>query len=730
MQGVAGAITNSRITCCWVPILQVVGLGKVLRVNCFPKAIAAYKCNIAWSEIKPTTSRFRVRHTKRSATLPLRSPRLRWVDRNMNSKFFFPYQDNMADLKENGVVNDVECQKSPDVTPAKIEGKDEEKNASNNSSSSKTKQVNGSKPHRSRGSKKSGHHQSADQHARRQDILEKQKGKGYLYGNHTESFLNAIMRPNMDARDIKSKIFKNQLMMSEGMEDVPSSFAKNWLMIVCPLGSRCLVVASRGYTGAYTKTGYHIISHPSNLPMGNKMFQGFGPCVLDCIYCNETETYYALDLMCWDGQALYDCDTQTRFKLLNEKIREHDLSRPSPVNPYPLIPLKAFTPTKNVIHGAVTMAPYHIDGLIFYHKQLLYSPGPTPLMLWMTLDKLPSKMKIEIPEIGIVASVSYKDPVALALAHGVSPAIISQVYPGSGFAGGHGKGAASNKYGPVGGAASQGRPFRQGSYSAPAYGQSYEHGGQRMRGGACNMQNFGAANDLSLLNEMVMNLNLQGMNQSFFGNYGMAPYPRNFNTNGNNSNDYYQGLGFARHPQQFYKSKQQKKKKQQTQGQGKNGVKSSNWDAPHSVMKSQWMEKRPEGFEKDYLTCICPLAKRRIIVAAKGSTCVYNKFGKLVDTYKSSLPNGSGNPQGKASEETTILDCLWCGSYQKFLVIDVMHWRSQPFYDAEAEFRFFWLSDKISGITLQSGKREAIIPGRLLSPNYTLILCPLKERGE
>ncbi|GFS02749.1 hypothetical protein ElyMa_002871700, partial [Elysia marginata] len=34
-------ITNSRIACSWVPILQVGGLRKV-RVNCFPKATATW----------------------------------------------------------------------------------------------------------------------------------------------------------------------------------------------------------------------------------------------------------------------------------------------------------------------------------------------------------------------------------------------------------------------------------------------------------------------------------------------------------------------------------------------------------------------------------------------------------------------------------------------------------------------------------------------------------------
>ncbi|GFN84100.1 snurportin-1 [Plakobranchus ocellatus] len=614
----------------------------------------------------------------------------------------------MATFEEDGViVSDHVSGESP-LTTSKSSAKEEEKNASNNSSTSKTAQYNGSKSHKSRANKKQASQNTGDQHVRREEILKEMKGKQYVYSGHTQSFLNALMRPNMDARDIKTKIFKNQLMTSENMDDVPTSFAKNWLMVVCPLGSRCLVIASRGYTGAYTKTGYHIISHPSTLPMGNKMFQGYGPCVLDCIYCNETETYYVLDLMCWDGQALYDCDTQTRFKLLNEKIREHDLGRPSPMNPYPLIPLKAFTPTKNNIHGAVTLAPYVIDGLIFYHKQLTYSPGPTPLMLWMTLDRLPTKMKIEIPEMGIASSISYKDPVALALAHGVSPAIISQVYPAANSQGGHTRNGR-------GSAVTHGRQMRQGAFSAPPLSHGYEQGGRRMRGGTGAMQDFAVANSFSLLNEMMMNLNLQGTNPGLLGGYGMMPqgrpHQRNFNSNNNNSNGFH--YPYRRHSSQnFYKTRQ-KRKQQQASNRRKNAVKASNWEEPHAVMRSQWMEKKPDDFEKDYLTCICPISKRRIIVAAKGTTCLYNKFGRLIDTYKSSLPNGSGGPLGKPTDELVILDCLWCGSFQKFFVIDVMHWRSQPFYETEAEFRFFWISDKISGITLQAGKREydlAILP--------------------
>ena len=74
------------------------------------------------------------------------------------------------------------------------------------------------------------------------------------------------------------------------------------------------------------------------------------------------------------------------------------------------------------------------------------------------------------------------------------------MYPGTNSGGGHNRSGGANQQGRGGAAASQGRPFGQASYSAPPYGQGYEHGGHMMRGGAGPMQNFGGANDLSFLN--------------------------------------------------------------------------------------------------------------------------------------------------------------------------------------------------------------------------------------
>ena len=54
----------------------------------------------------------------------------------------------------------------------------------------------------------------------------------------------------------------------------------------------------------------------SVLPAGANAYKGNKTtdyCILDCIYDQTTFTYYVLDLMCWKGHPIYDCDTEFRF---------------------------------------------------------------------------------------------------------------------------------------------------------------------------------------------------------------------------------------------------------------------------------------------------------------------------------------------------------------------------------------------------------------------------------
>merc|ERR1719221_2240496 len=66
------------------------------------------------------------------------------------------------------------------------------------------------------------------------------------------------------------KSYKNQLMMSEWLVEVPEDLADKWLLILCPEGRRNLVIAANGSTKVFSKSGKMMKSFSSNLPGGNR----------------------------------------------------------------------------------------------------------------------------------------------------------------------------------------------------------------------------------------------------------------------------------------------------------------------------------------------------------------------------------------------------------------------------------------------------------------------------
>ncbi|KAF2985404.1 hypothetical protein EK904_005538 [Melospiza melodia maxima] len=131
-------------------------------------------------------------------------------------------------------------------------------------------------------------------------------------------------------------------MLSEWLVDVPSDLEQEWVVVVCPVGKRALVVASRGTTAAYTKSGFCVNRFPSLLPGGNR-HNSTVYSILDCIYNEAKQTYYILDVMCWRGHPVYDCQTDFRFFWLSSKLQEEEgLGEKSRINPYKFVGLQNF----------------------------------------------------------------------------------------------------------------------------------------------------------------------------------------------------------------------------------------------------------------------------------------------------------------------------------------------------------------------------------------------------
>ncbi|XP_075016579.1 snurportin-1 isoform X3 [Calonectris borealis] len=189
---------------------------------------------------------------------------------------------------------------------------------------------------------------------------------------------------DVDAGKKLPKRYANQLMLSEWLVDVPLDLEQEWVVVVCPVGKRALVVASRGTTAAYTKSGFCVNKFPSLLPGGNRHNSTSEKvyCILDCIYNEAKQTYYILDVMCWRGHPVYDCQTDFRFFWLFSKIQEEEgLGEKSRINP--------------------------VDGLLFYHKQTHYTPGSTPLVGWLRPYMVPEILGLAVPATVLTAKPDY-----------------------------------------------------------------------------------------------------------------------------------------------------------------------------------------------------------------------------------------------------------------------------------------------------------------------------------
>ncbi|KAM4675965.1 tyrosine-protein phosphatase non-receptor type 9-like [Discoglossus pictus] len=251
-----------------------------------------------------------------------------------------------------------------------------------------------------------GKYSSLEQSERRRKLLELQRAKRLDYVNHARRLAGGDWEEEekqdkdvevedgqddeeMDVDPGKKlpRHYANQLMLSEWLIEVPQDLADLWLLIVCPVGKRSLIVASRGSTAAYTKSGYCVNRFPSILPGGNRHHNPSGKdyTILDCIYNEEMRTYYVLDVMCWRGHPVYDCQTDFRFYWLQSKLQEEEgLCDVSKRNPFKFVGLQNFPCSLDSVQNVLTQEfSYKVDGLLFYHKHTHYTPGSTPLVGWL-----------------------------------------------------------------------------------------------------------------------------------------------------------------------------------------------------------------------------------------------------------------------------------------------------------------------------------------------------------
>ncbi|CAG8547541.1 2646_t:CDS:2 [Paraglomus occultum] len=196
-------------------------------------------------------------------------------------------------------------------------------------------------------------------------------------------------RPHKKTKN--NKLYGNQIMYAEWMLEIPADLQENWYVVLCPVGKRCLLTTAKGKTTCRHRHGFVMNVFESILPAGSLSYRGNKTtdyCILDCIFDQTTSTFYVLDLMCWKGHPIYDCDTEFRFYWLQAKLSELEYS--TNTSKYSFKPLTVFTCLPE--HVAMLMQNsrqfgYDPDGLLFYNRKTQYVLGDTPLCGWVGMEK-------------------------------------------------------------------------------------------------------------------------------------------------------------------------------------------------------------------------------------------------------------------------------------------------------------------------------------------------------
>jgi len=158
------------------------------------------------------------------------------------------------------------------------------------------------------------------------------------------------------------------------------------------VGSRCLVRSHSHRTVARGKDGRVMFYFDSNLPNGGPNKER-GDAILDCIWHEESETFFVLDVIRWNRLEIAHNPWEFRSFWRESKFRDLELGEVSDCNELKFRVIPCLQSNPENLRAVYSESTYEIDGLLFYHLKSEYCSGPTPLVhLWK--DSICSKWHI------------------------------------------------------------------------------------------------------------------------------------------------------------------------------------------------------------------------------------------------------------------------------------------------------------------------------------------------
>lgn len=255
------------------------------------------------------------------------------------------------------------------------------------------------------------------QEIRRKKLLQLQKLKR-LEDQDEHRFKEEETNQQHDRKErSKYKKYKNtkleniNLQLSEWLKEKPENM-DDWILMPCPKGQRCIVVASRGETKMFSKNKKYCMTFSSLLPGGSSNSNYNDSCILDCVYNKDVDKFFVLDAIHY-SIPLMDCEAEFRFFWLKSKFNElNDLQMEHRCDNLKSFELLETYDMSNEERVATALQRYpiwennepNLDGFLFYHKHSHYVCGTTPLVCWLFAFMLPDILEMpvsrfyEIPE--------------------------------------------------------------------------------------------------------------------------------------------------------------------------------------------------------------------------------------------------------------------------------------------------------------------------------------------
>lgn len=206
-------------------------------------------------------------------------------------------------------------------------------------------------------------------------------------------------------KEEKEKRFRNKTMLSEWLVDRPMDLESEWVLRAIPAGRRCLIIAKKGETIAYSRTGKFIKAFQSALPGGSR--SQITQCrrqfaIVDCIHVPNHNSFYLMDVLAWNQHKLYESEASLRFFWLQSRYAENKdkLLTVNSKNESRFYCLNTYPATDKDILKALhsdTLIKEHnlqLDGLLFFHIRGPYVPGANPLVLWIKPDMVQNVLNL------------------------------------------------------------------------------------------------------------------------------------------------------------------------------------------------------------------------------------------------------------------------------------------------------------------------------------------------